>query len=359
MKTNDGKFEELERFYKGKTVLVTGHTGFKGSWLALWLVKMGANVVGYALPPSTEKYIYTQAHLSKKIIDIIADVNDFKRMKTVFAAHKPDIVFHLAAQAILRRSYDEPLITLRDNVLGTIHILEAMREQKTKAGVMVTSDKCYKNREDAQGYTENDELGGHDPYSTSKACAELAIDSHRKSFLRKEGISVASARAGNVIGGGDWGQDRLIPDIIKAYEAGREAVIRIPDAVRPWQFVLEPLYGYLLLGKELYENQPVDEAWNFGPDDKLTVPVREVVSEITKKLNFNKVVYEKSQASPKKHETKLLVLNSEKAKKRLGWKPQLNMDKTISYTVDWYKNYGTKDVYELCCKQIDDFMCDA
>ena len=359
MKTNDGRFEELEHFYKGKTVLVTGHTGFKGSWLALWLVKMGASVIGYALPPTTEKYIYAQAHLSKKITDVIADINDFKKIKTVFATHKPDIVFHLAAQAIVRRSYDEPLVTLRDNVLGTIHILQAMREQKTKVGVMITSDKCYKNREQLQGYTENDELGGHDPYSTSKACAELAIDSHRKSFLKNEGISVASARAGNVIGGGDWGQDRLIPDIMRAYEAEREVVIRNPDAVRPWQFVLEPLYGYLLLGKELYENQPVDEAWNFGPDDKLVLPVRKVVDGITKKLNFNKVVYEKSQASPEKHETKILVLNSEKAKKRLRWKPQLNIEKTISYTAEWYECYRTQDVYQLCCEQIDRFTCDA
>ncbi len=355
MKTSDGRFEELERFYKGKTVLVTGHTGFKGSWLTLWLVKMGARVIGYALPPTTEKGIYTQAHLSNKIVDVLADINDLKKIRSVFAAHNPDIVFHLAAQAIVRRSYDEPITTFRDNVLGTMHILEAMRWQKTKAGVMITTDKCYKNREDLRGYTEDDELGGRDPYSASKASAELAIDSHRRSFLKREGIMVASARAGNVIGGGDWGQDRLIPDIINAYEANKEVTLRNPEAVRPWQFVLEPLYGYLLLGKALYENQPVDEAWNFGPDDGLILSVKDVVSEIVKSLNFNKVAYGEGSTSQEKHEAKLLVLNSEKAKKKLGWKSTLSIGKTIAYTAEWYQQYRTRDVYQLCSEQVDSF----
>ncbi len=345
-----GRFEELESFYRGKTVLVTGHTGFKGSWLVLWLHKMGAKVVGYALPPTSQKYIYSLARLDKKIQDITGDVREYEHLKRVMSKYKPDIVFHLAAKAIVRESYDNPKETFETNVLGTVNVLEAMKESGGKVAVMITTDKCYKNKERMEGYSEDDELGGYDPYSASKASAELAIAMYRN-VTKESKMRIASTRAGNVIGGGDWGSDRIIPDMVRAYEEGKELMVRNPSAIRPWQFVLEPLYGYLLVGMNLYKGEPVDEAWNFGPTDDMKMTVRELVDAMGRELQFARVKY--GEKEDNKHETKVLMLNWKKAKERLGWHPQLKREETVRFVAEWYKEYKNENVYGLCARQID------
>lgn len=353
----------FNNFYKGKRVLVTGHTGFKGSWLSIWLHELGAEVVGVGLDPYSEKDNFVLSGIGNKIkADIRADIRDGKRMKEIFADYQPEIVFHLAAQPLVRLSYDIPVETYEANVMGTIHIMEAIRVTKSvKVGVMITTDKCYDNCETLEGYVETDPFGGYDPYSSSKGACEVAIQSWRRSFFnpedygKKHTVSLASVRAGNVIGGGDWAKDRIIPDCIRALEEGRIINIRSPKAVRPWEHVLEPLSGYMLLAQLMWDN-PTEycEGWNFGPEAEGVSTVWEVASEVIK--NYGSGELKDSSDSTAVHEANLLMLNINKVKSRLGWYPRMNMQQCMKLVVDWYKRYQKEDVYELCIEEINEFL---
>lgn len=352
----------FNNFYKGKRVLVTGHTGFKGSWLSIWLHELGAEVVGVANEPFSERDNFVLSGIGNKIsADIRADIRDGERMKEIFAEFQPEIVFHLAAQPLVRLSYDIPVETYETNVMGTIHIMEAIRVTKSvKVGVMITTDKCYDNSETLKGYVETDPLGGYDPYSSSKGACEIAIQSWRRSFFNpadygnKHTVSLASVRAGNVIGGGDWALDRIIPDCIRALEEERVIEIRSPKAVRPWEHVLEPLSGYMMLVQKMwYEPTAWCEGWNFGPEAESIATVWEVATEAIK--NYGRGVLKDSSDVNAVHEANLLMLNINKAKSRLGWKPRMNMPQCMELVVDWYKRYKTENVYDLCVKEISKF----
>lgn len=353
----------FNNFYKGKRVLVTGHTGFKGSWLSIWLHELGSEVVGIGLDPYSENDNFVLSGIGRKIkADIRADIRDGQKMKEIFAEYQPEIVFHLAAQPLVRLSYDIPVETYEANVMGTIHIMEAIRATKSvKVGVMITTDKCYDNCETLEGYVETDPFGGYDPYSSSKGACEVAIQSWRRSFFnpedygKKHVVSLASVRAGNVIGGGDWAKDRIIPDCIRALEAGKVIDIRSPKAVRPWEHVLEPLSGYMLLAQLMWDN-PTEycEGWNFGPEAEGVSTVWEVASEVIKNYGSGEL---KDSSDPNAvHEANLLMLNINKAKSRLGWYPRMNMQQCMVLVVDWYKRYQTEDVYELCVEEIEKFI---
>ena len=353
----------FNNFYKGKRVLVTGHTGFKGSWLSIWLHELGAEIVGVALDPYSERDNFVLSSIGSKIkADIRADIRDGKRLKEIFAEYQPEIVFHLAAQPLVRLSYDIPVETYEVNVMGTINVMEAIRATKSvKVGVMITTDKCYDNCETMEGYVETDPFGGYDPYSSSKGACEVAIQSWRRSFFnpedynKKHTVSLASVRAGNVIGGGDWAKDRIIPDCIRALEDGRIIDIRSPKAVRPWEHVLEPLSGYMLLAQKMWNN-PTDycEGWNFGPEAESVSTVWEVATEVINNYGSGEL---KDSSDPNAvHEANLLMLNVNKAKIRLGWKPRMNMKKCMELVVDWYKRYKTEDVYALCVEEINKFL---
>lgn len=353
--------EYFNNIYKNKTVLVTGHTGFKGSWLSIWLKELGANVVGYSLDPYTEKDNFVLANLQNKIVDIRGDIRDKKHLEEVFEKYKPDFVFHLAAQPLVRLSYEQPLETYEVNVIGTINVMECIkRTPETKIGIMITTDKCYDNKEQVWGYRENDALGGYDPYSSSKGAAEIAINSWRSSYFNPKDYnnhkkSIASVRAGNVIGGGDWALDRIIPDCIRALENNENIGVRNPKAIRPWEHVLEPLSGYLLLGQKMFEEEnKYSEAWNFGPELDSIVPVWEIGELIIK--NYGRGELEDKSNKDEVHEAKLLALDISKARFKLGWKPTWNIEKAIEKTVEWYREYNSKNVYELCVKQIEEFM---
>lgn len=353
----------FNNFYKGKRILVTGHTGFKGSWLSIWLHELGAEVVGIGLNPYSEKDNFVLSGVGSKLkADIRADIRDGQKMKEIFAEYQPEIVFHLAAQPLVRLSYDIPVETYEANVMGTIHIMEAIRATKSvKVGVMITTDKCYDNCEILEGYVETDPFGGYDPYSSSKGACEVAIQSWRRSFFnpedygKKHTVSLASVRAGNVIGGGDWAKDRIIPDCIRALEEGRVIDIRSPKAVRPWEHVLEPLSGYMLLAQLMWDN-PTEfcEGWNFGPEAEGVSTVWEVASEVIK--NYGSGELKDSSDSNAVHEANLLMLNINKAKSRLGWYPRMNMQQCMKLVVDWYKRYQKEDVYELCVEEINKFI---
>ena len=348
----------VAEFYKGKTVLVTGDTGFKGSWLAFWLTKLGAKVIGYALPPLLEEDHFNLLNLDQKIIHIDADLKDLKRLKEVFSTYRPEIVFHLAAQALVRYSYQEPKLTFDTNVGGSVNILEAIRHtESVKAVIYVTSDKAYKNKEWDWGYRENDELGGHDPYSASKAAAELVFSSYVDSFFsNRNNIGLASVRAGNVIGGGDWAEDRIVPDCIRALSSDAPIVIRSPNATRPWQHVLEPLFGYLLLASKLY-NSPgkYSGAWNFGPNIKSIKTVKELAEEVVG--IFGKGVIKIRQNKDDVHEATTLHLNCDKSNLRLNWYPTWDFYTTIQETVNWYKGYLEGDnPVEITTNDINKFM---
>ncbi len=344
-------------FYKDKTVLVTGHTGFKGSWLCIWLLEMGAKVIGLGLDPYTEKDNFVLSGLSSKMTDIRGDIRDISLVKKVMNDYKPDIVFHLAAQPLVRLSYDIPVVTYEVNVMGTIHVLEAIRTcESVKVGVMITTDKCYENKEQIWGYRENEAMGGHDPYSSSKGAAEIAIASWRNSFFNPShyemhGKSIASARAGNVIGGGDWAKDRIIPDCIKAIESGQTIEIRSPKAIRPWQHVLEPLSGYLLLASKMwFEPTKYCEGWNFGPNADSIATVWDVATEVVKCYGKGEL---KDTSNPNDlHEAKLLMLDVSKAKWQLGWKPRFTFEQAISETTSWYRDYKKKDANQMVCESI-------
>ncbi len=353
--------EYFNNVYKNKTVLVTGHTGFKGSWLSIWLRELGANVIGYALDPYTEKDNFVLTKLENKITDIRGDVRDKEHLEKVFEQYKPDFVFHLAAQPLVRLSYDQPVETYEVNVMGTINVMECIRKTpETKVGIMITTDKCYENKEQIWGYRENEAFGGYDPYSSSKGAAEIAISSWRNSFFNskdyeKHKKSIASVRAGNVIGGGDWSLDRIIPDCIRALEKGEAISIRNPKAIRPWEHVLEPLSGYLLLGQKMYEDpSKYCEGWNFGPNLDSIVPVWEIGEKLIKYYGSGRL--EDKSKKGELHEAKLLALDITKARFNLGWKPRWDIDKAIEKTVEWYKEYSNENVYKLCVKQIKEFI---
>jgi CDP-glucose 4,6-dehydratase len=347
--------------YKDKRVLVTGHTGFKGSWLALWLHDLGAKVAGYALDPYSEKDNFVLSHVGAKIAaDVRADIRDRKTLHDVFTKHRPEVVFHLAAQPLVRLSYERPVETYEVNVMGSINVLEEVRQAPSaKVAVMITTDKCYENREHWWGYREDEAMGGYDPYSSSKGAAELAISSWRRSFMNpahyeKHGKAVASARAGNVVGGGDWAADRIVPDCIRAIEAGRPVEIRSPQAIRPWQHVLEPLSGYLTLGAKMLAN-PVKYAgaWNFGPAIGSVVPVWDIAGMVVENYGAGRL---KDVSNPDAlYEAKLLALDISKARFALGWVPKWDIRTTIAKTVEWYARYPKEDMHQLCLKQIAEY----
>lgn len=349
-------------FFKGKNVLITGHTGFKGSWLSLWLVELGANVIGYALQPENQTDNYMLCGLDKDVKSIIADIRSKDDLKSVFKKHNPEIVFHLAAQPIVSEGYRDIYNTYDINIMGTLNVLEKIKEtESVKLGIMITSDKCYKNKEWVYGYRENDELGGDDPYSSSKACAELLVASYRKSYLdsqdfEKHNKLILTARSGNVIGGGDWSENRIIPDCIRALEQKEKIIIRNPNAIRPWQHVLEPISGYLKLASKSIELHPTlyADAWNFGPDFSNIVPVETLVKKVMK--NWGNGDYQiNSPSKEKMHETSILNLDSTRSKNYLKWKPVWDIDATIVQTIEWYKNYHSKNVRKMSLKQIETY----
>lgn len=346
--------------YSGKTVLVTGHTGFKGSWLSIWLNMLGAKVVGYSSSAYCDRSNFAACNLSKKLhADIRADVRDLGKLEETINQYQPEIIFHLAAQALVRTSYQEPRLTYETNVMGSLNILEAVRKSDcVKTVIMITSDKCYENVEQIWGYKESDRMGGYDPYSSSKGCAELMISSYRNSFFNpkdyaKHGKSIVSVRAGNVIGGGDWSDNRLIPDCIRFIEAGKDIEIRNPRATRPWQHVLEPISGYLRVGEKMMED-PVNFAnnFNFGPPLSSNKTVWDVVEHVIKIYGKGKVV---NTSDPNAvHEDNLLNLDVTKAYTMLDWQPKLSLEESIKFTVDWYKEALTQeDMYDFCVSQIE------
>ena len=355
--------DNFNGFWKGKRVLITGHTGFKGSWLSIWLNSLGAEVIGVALDPYSERDNYVLSSIGDRIMaDIRADIRNGDMLKEIFAKYQPEIVFHLAAQPLVRLSYEIPVETYEVNLMGTINVLEAVRQTKSvKVGVMITTDKCYENKEQLEGYVETDPFGGYDPYSSSKGACEIAIQSWRRSFFNPKdyGIthnaSIASVRAGNVIGGGDWAKDRIIPDCIRALEQGKPIEIRSPKAIRPWEHVLEPLNGYMLLAKAMWEHpKEYCEGWNFGPEADSVSTVWEVATELIRNYGCGELI--DSSDSNSVHEANLLMLNINKAKTRLGWKPQLNMKQCMMLVVDWYKRYFSENVYNLCLEEIEKFV---
>lgn len=348
--------------YQNKTVLVTGHAGFKGSWLSFWLKQMGAKVVGYSLLPDTEKRLYDVLDLEHLLDDsLIADIRDEKTLEAYFAKHQPDIVFHLAAQPIVRLSYQEPVMTYATNVMGTLNVLEAARKTPSvKAFVNITTDKCYENKERAAGYREDEAFGGYDMYSSSKACSEILSASYRRSFLSDgKPFALATARAGNVIGGGDWAKDRLIPDCIKAFVNHETVFIRNPNATRPWQLVLEPLAGYLRLGQKLLEDgEKYATGYNFGPYEGSDVKVCKVAQQVADIWGDGKVEVGKSDGL---HEATLLQLNIEKAERELGVYPVYSAQEAILKTTLWYKAFydGKTDMTNFSKEQIDEFISAA
>lgn len=349
-------------FYRGKRVLITGHTGFKGSWLAVWLHALGAEVVGVGLDPATDRDNFVLTGIGSKIsADIRADIRDRGRMKEIFEQYRPEIVFHLAAQPLVRLSYDIPVETYETNVMGTINVMEAIRAtDSVKVGVMITTDKCYENKEQIWGYRENEPMGGYDPYSSSKGAAEIAIASWRRSFFNPEaydrhGKAIASVRAGNVIGGGDWALDRIIPDCIRALESGQPIDIRSPKAIRPWQHVLEPLGGYMLLASKMWDNPTAYcEGWNFGPNPESISTVWEVATRVID--NYGSGTLRDLSDPNALHEAKLLMLDISKAKFRMGWEPRMDIAQTVKLTTDWYTRYRSEDPHALCLSQIQEYV---
>jgi len=348
--------------YKDKTVLVTGHTGFKGSWLVYWLNKMGARVIGYSLDaPTTPNHIEL---LDLDIVSIIGDIRDLDKLKKTFKKYNPDIVFHLAAQALVRPSYKNPIETYETNVMGTLKVFEACRANGIKAIVNITSDKAYENKEWIWGYRENDPMGGYDPYSSSKGCADLLVKSYRNSYFntteykKSHNTLIASCRAGNVIGGGDWAQDRLITDIMISVSNNKKVSIRNPHATRPWQHVLEPLSGYLHIGQKLLEEKvEYSGAWNFGPSDEGNITVEEVVKNVKK--YWNKIDYDIDRDPNQPHESSLLKLDCSKAHILLKWKDVWSSGSTFEKTVKWYKCYYEEDKSILTEENLESYVATA
>lgn len=352
------------QFWQGKRVLITGHTGFKGGWLSLLLQNLGAEVIGYALPPeSGERSLYVLADVEQKMKSIMGDVRDLNSLKVVFERYKPEIVFHLAAQALVRESYQNPVETYATNVMGTVNLLEAVRtSDSVRVIVNVTSDKCYENREWMWGYRENDPMGGHDPYSSSKGCSELVTNAYRSSFLggtkapRSSPVAVVSARAGNVIGGGDFAKDRLVPDIMSALIKREPLVIRNPTAIRPWQHVLEPLSGYLLLAEKSWFDEPkFSGGWNFGPSTEDAKSVDWIVKNLVEMWGEGASWVPDINVNP--HEANFLTLDSAKARMLLGWRSRWALDKGLEAIVDWYKAFEDGEAMQpVVMSQINEYI---
>ena len=349
-------------FWKDKRVLVTGHTGFKGSWLSLWLRLAGARVMGLALPPPTSPSLFDVCRIADDIESVIGDIRQLATVQKAVTDFAPEIVLHLAAQSVVRASYKNPVETYETNVMGTVHVLEAVRHIKgVKAIVVVTSDKCYENREWAWGYRETDALGGFDPYSNSKGCTELVAAAYRDSFFSpgtyaQHGVAIATARAGNVIGGGDWTEDQLLPDVMRAVAAGRPVSLRSPGATRPWQFVLEPLDGYLTLAERLCSDGPQRMiGWNFGPEDKHAQTVQWIVQRVCEQWGPGAQWNKDTTDHP--HEAGYLKLDSSMARTYLGWRPRLDLETALHWTVEWYRAYREKaDMRTITLEHIKRFM---
>jgi len=344
-------------FWKDKTVFLTGHTGFKGGWMAHWLYELGASVYGFSLEPPTQPNFFTETQLQKRLAQsTIGDIRDLAVLTRSLKQAKPDIIIHMAAQPLVRESYKKPVETFAANVMGTVNLLEAAHQIGTaKAIINITTDKCYENNEWLWPYRENDRLGGYDPYSASKACAEIVTAAYRNSFLAVANIHLASVRAGNVIGGGDWATDRLIPDFLRALDAGETLKIRSPIAIRPWQHVLEPLSGYLLLAEKLYkEGSAYAEAWNFGPNEEDAKSVGWIVNQLCAQIPDARWETENVKQP---HEAGLLKLDSSKAKAKLGWAPRWNLETALSKTVEWHQAWrNQEDMSELTSSQIQAFI---
>jgi CDP-glucose 4,6-dehydratase len=346
----------FNKFFKNKKILITGHTGFKGTWLTTWLLKSGADVCGFSLEPNTNPSMFEKLKLKEKINHNIGDIRNIEQIEKVVKDFKPEIVFHLAAQPLVRLSYKEPKLTYETNVMGTLNLFEAIKKvDSVKTIINITTDKCYENKEWVWGYRENEPMGGYDPYSSSKGCVELLSSSYRRSFFEERNINLSTVRAGNVIGGGDWAKDRLLPDIIRSISEDKEIIIRSPKATRPWQHVLEPLSGYMLLAKETFENKKNVGAWNFGPNDNDVLTVEQVLNIAIKNWGKGNYTVENNNKNP--HEAMLLKLDISKAKHYLKWNPTYNAEKAIEKTINWYKNYyeNNKDMYEYTIKQIEEF----
>ncbi len=346
-------------FWQGKRVLLTGHTGFKGSWLSLWLQSLGATLRGIALEPPTNPALFDVANVAAGMEHTIIDIRDFAAVKAQMDEFRPEIIIHMAAQPLVRLSYSQPIETYATNVMGTVHVLEASRQiNSVKAIVNITTDKCYENREWVWGYREEEPMGGFDPYSSSKGCAELVSAAYRKSFLKDAGIAMATARAGNVIGGGDWALDRLIPDILRALQNNEQVLIRNPHAIRPWQHVLEPLSGYLLLAERLYTNGQTDaEGWNFGPRDEDARPVRWIVEHVCG--NWGKGASWALQSGSHPHEASFLKLDISKARQRLEWAPRWSLETALRHITDWHQAWlSGQDMRAVCLKQISEYGSD-
>lgn len=345
-------------FWRGKKVLVTGHTGFKGSWLSLWLQQLGADVYGYALAPEPGTSLFHLADVESGMTSVYGDMNDYSALTAMMHQYQPDIVLHLAAQPLVRLSYDEPISTFATNVMGTVHILEAARRiDSVRVVLNVTSDKCYENPGlTVHAFQEDERMGGADPYSASKGCAELVTSSFVKSFYADSGKKLTSARAGNVIGGGDFAIDRIIPDLIRAVGADRPIVIRNPQAVRPWQHVLDCLYGYLMLAEQMWSGLLDHEhGWNFGPNEQSILSVSDLIER--SKSYLDKEIAVLYETLPQPYEAKCLMLSSEKSRKQLGWQPKLHVDEAIEWTIAWYNQYFQQhDMRRVTLKQIECFM---
>ena len=351
---------EINReFWKNKRVLLTGHTGIKGTWLSIWLHNMGAQVIGYSLEPPSNPSFFEVSGIGKKIVSIHGDIRDLTHLQRVYGEHRPEIIIHMAAQALVRDSYVNPIDTYDTNVIGTVKVLEAARHvESVRVIILVTSDKCYENREWCWGYRENESMGGYDPYSSSKGCAELVAAAYRRSFFsncpegQRHPVHLATVRAGNVICGGDWAKDRLVPDLMQAFLERRKVVIRYPDAIRPWQHVLEPLAGYLMLGEKMWDKGSAFEGgWNFGADDKDARPVSWIVDQLAT-LCEGRLQWEIS-SEPHPHEATYLKLDCSKSKNQLSWYPALNLSTALQWVADWYKAYEEgKDMLQVTRNEI-------
>ena len=351
-------------FWKNKKVLLTGHTGFKGSWLSLWLQKLGVDLIGFSKSVPTKPSLFELADVGKNMTSIMGDITSIENITNVVKQHNPEIIVHMAAQSLVHKSYDQPLETFSTNIMGTVNLLEAVRNTSKKCVIInVTSDKCYENQELSRGYKENDPMGGYDPYSSSKGCAELITSSFRNSFFKDSNnkdydISLASVRAGNVIGGGDWADNRIVPDIMRGILDKKIIKIRNPNSVRPWQYVLEPLRGYLELAEKLYNyKSEYTESWNFGPEIDDAKPVSWLVNEIVEMWGENIEVDFDNDDLDHKHETNFLRLDCSKAKSKLKWNPKIKLEEGLKLTVNWYKQYEqTKELREFTENQIEEYL---
>lgn len=345
-------------FWKQKKVFITGHTGFKGSWLSILLKNLGSDVYGYALEPLYQTSLYNEVKLEEKITSTIGNLLDYSSLKNSIESCRPDIVFHMAAQPLVRESYKNPRDTFQTNILGTANILEVTREVSSiKSFVNITTDKCYKNEEIGLPFKEDDPLGGKDPYSASKACSEIVTSSYRESFFQNSSCKIATARAGNVIGGGDWSDDRLIPDIVKSLNIPENPIIRSPGSIRPWQHVLDPLFGYLLLAQNLYQNNGYDSSWNFGPNEEGFIDVSTMANKFVQHWDFKGSI-EHLEDSSNPYESKILKLDISKADTKLNWQPAFDINETIKITSLWYKNFykENSNAYDLCLNDISNFL---